>query len=174
MKIRPLPAPLPASFALTLLAGILAAQPLPKAAVAEKIRQVENGVDEFKNYLERRGENARNAAGTAQQSGKTARRRGSAANTEARQAAAQQGKDDLEDAIGDLDRSTNRLRRKFDATDTWMETKVQVERVVDDGRRINQVVARGNYGAEVARVWAVLRNSINDLARAYGVPPMGV
>ena len=55
-----------------------------------------------------------------------------------------------------------------------METKAQVERVVDDGRRINQVVARGKYGTDVARLWATLRNGINDLARAYNVAPLGV
>ena len=55
-----------------------------------------------------------------------------------------------------------------------METKVEVERVVDDGRKINQVIARSNYGGESARLWAALRTGINDLARAYGVPPLGV
>ena len=77
-------------------------------------------------------------------------------------------------ALGDLNRSTNRLRRKFDATDTWMETKGEVQRVVDDGRKINQAVAKGQYGTEVARLWAALRTGINDLARAYGVAPLGV
>ena len=55
-----------------------------------------------------------------------------------------------------------------------METRPQVEAVLDDGRRINQAVARGNYGSEVARLWAALRNNINDLARAYGLTPLGV
>jgi hypothetical protein len=55
-----------------------------------------------------------------------------------------------------------------------METKVQVEQVLDDGRRINQAVTRGNYGSEVARLWAALRNQLNDLARAYGLTPLGV
>jgi hypothetical protein len=134
---------------------------------------VENGVDEFRNYLERRGDNARNTASTAQKSGRASGRRG-AANPEARKDTAQQVKDELDDALGDLNRSTNRLRRKFDATDTWIETKAQVDSVVDDGRRINQVIARGKYGTEVARLWATLRNGINDLARAYGVAPLGV
>ena len=31
----------------------------------------------------------------------------------------------------------NRLRRKFDATDTWIETKSEVEHMMDDGRKIN-------------------------------------
>jgi hypothetical protein len=73
-----------------------------------------------------------------------------------------------------MNRSTNRLRRKFDATDTWIETKVQVQQVLDDARRINQAVARGNYGSEVARLWAALRTGVNDLARAYGLQPFAV
>jgi len=56
-----------------------------------------------------------------------------------------------------------------------METKGQVEKVVDDdGRKINQVVARGSYRPEAARLWVVLRTGINDLARADGVSPMAI
>ena len=55
-----------------------------------------------------------------------------------------------------------------------METKVQVDAVMDDGRKINQVLARGKYGAEAARLWGVLRSGINDLARAYGLQPMAL
>ena len=147
-----------------------AAQVMPKAQVANLIVKVENGVDEFRKYLEKRGENARDAASTAQASGRRARK----GATESQKATASNKKDALDDALGDLNRSTNRLRRKFDATDTWMETKGQVQRVVDDARKINQVVARGSYGPEAARLWAVLRTGINDLARAYGVAPLGV
>jgi hypothetical protein len=144
---------------------------MTKAQVANLIGKVENGVDEFRDYLERRGENARDAASTPQSQERRARR-GKA--TESQKASAEARKDELDDALGDLNRSTNRLRRKFDATDTWMETKVQVEQVMDDARRINQVVARGNYGSEAARLWGVLRAGINDLARAYGLQPMAI
>jgi hypothetical protein len=145
-----------------------------KAYVADRIRKVEDGVDEFRKWAEKRGEDAQSRAATAQSSGKTSRR--TAANpstTQARKDQAKNTKDDLNDALGDLNRSTNRLRRKFDATDKWMETKVQVEAVVDDGRRINQVMVRGNYGTQAERYWAALRNAINDLARTYGVAPLG-
>ncbi len=84
------------------------------------------------------------------------------------------GVDELEDALDDLDRSTNRLRRRFRRASNYMETKVQVERVVDDGRKINQVMVRGRYGTEVERVWTVLRRGINDLARVYTVRPLGL
>ena len=146
------------------------AQPMVKAQVANLIAKVENGVDQFRDYLEKRGDNAKDAASTAQASGR--RKREGA--TENQKANASNKKDALDDALGDLNRSTNRLRRKFDPTDKWMETKSQVENVVDDARKINQVVARGSYGPEAARLWAVLRTGVNDLARAYGVPPLGV
>ena len=158
---------------LSALLGVTApafAQPLAKAQVANLIAKVENGVDEFRDYLKRRGENAKDTASTAQAQGRTSRRKA----TDAQKASATAKKDELDDALGDLNRSTNRLRRKFDGTDKWMETKSEVQRVVDDGRRINQVVARGNYGAEAARLWAVLRGGINDLARAYGVAPLSI
>ena len=144
------------------------AQPMPKAQVASLIARVENGVDDFRKYLEKRGENARDA--NAQSSG---RRKGQSAS-ESQKARANNKKDALDDALGELNQSTNRLRRKFDATDKWIETKSQVERVVEDGRKINQVVARGSYGAEAARLWAALRTGINDLARAYGVQPLAL
>ena len=145
------------------------AQPaITKAHVADLIVKVENGVDDFRKYLEQRGENAKDAADSS-----AAKRRGRSA-TSSQKATAEARKDDLDDALGDLNRSTNRLRRKFDATDTWMQTKAEVERVIDDGRKINQVVARGKYGSQVDRLWGVLRSGMNDLARVYGVTPLGL
>ena len=157
--------------AMVLTGGTATAQPMPKAQVANLIAKVENGVDQFRDYLKKRGENARTTAASPQSQTRRAKR-GSASDST--KAAAQATKDDLDDALSALNRSTNRLRRKFDATDTWMETKVQVDAVMDDARRINQVVARGNYGAEAARLWAALRTGINDLARAYGLQPLAL
>jgi hypothetical protein len=154
-----------------LTAGAAAAQPLTKPQVANLIAKVENGVDQFRDYLQKRGDNATAAASTSQGQSRRSRR-GTA--SESTQTAAKAGKDELSDALDELNQSTNRLRRKFDGTDIWMETKVQVERVLDDGRKINQVVARGNYGTEAGRLWGILRNEINDLARAYGLQPMAI
>jgi len=155
------------------LASGAAAQPVNKAYVADKIRKVEDGVDQFRDYLKRRDENARPAAGTAQSRSRRARGRRRSAPTESQEAALADRKDELEDALDDLNRSTNRLRRKFRAADQWTKTRIQVERVLDDARKINQVVARGRYGSEVARLWAALRTQINELARAYGLTPLG-
>src|SRR5262245_25730990 len=77
------------------------AQPMPKAQVANLIARVENGVDEFRDYLEKRGENARDANSAAQSSG---RRKGQGA-TENQKARANNKKDALDDALGDLNGS---------------------------------------------------------------------
>ena len=154
-----------------LMPATVAAQLMTKPQVANLISKVENGVDQFRDYLKQRGENARAASSTPDAQN---RRSGRGAVTDSQKATADARKDELENALDDLNRSTNRLRRKFDAIDTWMETKVQVEQVLDDGRKINQVVARGNYGAQAAKLWGVLRTGINDLARAYGLQPLAV
>ena len=148
--------------------------PFSKAQVADRIRKVEDGVDQFRKYLESRGEDTKNRAASAQSSGATTRRqRSTSPNAQAQGDQAKQTKDDLADAMDDLNRTTNRLRRKFDPLDKWMETKAQMQQVMDDGRRINQVMVRGNYGSQAEKYWAALRNNINDLARCYGISPMG-
>src|SRR5439155_1187603 len=124
--------------------------------------------------LESRGGDAKDRAESAQSSGATTRRqRSNSANTEARGNQAKQTKDDLEDAMDDLNRTTNRLRRKFDPTPNYLETKVQMEQVMDSGRRVNQVMVKGNYGTQAERYWAALRSNINDLARSYNLTPLG-
>ena len=165
---------------LTLLAAIslfatASAQtnPFSKAQVSDRIRKVEDGVDEFQKYLENRGQDAKGRADTAKSSGATTRRQGSnSANTGARANQATQTKDDLSDAMDDLNRTTNRLRRKFDSTSNYLETKAQTEQVMDSARRVNQVMTRGNYGSQPAKFWAALRANINDLARCYNLTPM--
>jgi len=148
--------------------------PFAKGQVSDRIRKVEDGVDQFRKYLESRGEDAKNRTESAQSSGTTSRRqRSSSANTEARGNQAKQSKDDLEDAMDDLNRSTNRLRRKFDATSNYLETKSQMEQVMDSARRVNQVMTKGNNGTQAERYWAALRANINDLARCYNLTPLG-
>jgi putative cell wall-binding protein len=143
--------------------------PFSKAQVGDRIRKVEDGVDEFRKWAENRAEHGKTQVQAGRNSGRS---RGRTA-TESQKAQAADTKDALESALSDLNRSTNRLRRKFNPTDKWMETRPQVERVLDDGRRLNQVLVRGHYGTQAERYWSVLRANINDLARCYGLTPMG-
>ena len=150
--------------------------PLSKAQVADQIRKVENGVDDFEKYLTTRGENAQDQAGSAKSSGAAKRGQGAnSANTDGRRMRrknqAGQSKDDLQNAMDDLNHSTNRLRRKFDETANYLETKVQMEQVMDSARKVNQVAGKGDGQAQ--SLWKALRASINDLARAYNLTPVG-
>ena len=148
--------------------------PLSKAQVADQIRKVENGVDDFEKYLTSRGENAQDQAGSAKSSGEAKRGKGAnSANKEAGKEKASQGKDDLQNAMDDLNQSTNRLRRKFDETANYLETKVQMEQVMDSARKVNQVVGKGGNDGQAQSLWKALRASINDLARAYNLTPVG-
>jgi TolA-binding protein len=153
------------------MTGLALAQAVfTKAQVADRIRKVEDGVDEFREWAENRAERGEANAKSAKASGRT---RGRTA-TEAQKEVAREKKDELEDALGDLNQSTNRLRRQFDPTDKWIETRPQVERILDDGRKINQVMVRGKYGTQAERYWALLRTAINDLARVYNLTPLAV
>jgi hypothetical protein len=143
-----------------------------KPVTGDHIRKVEDGVDQFRKYTENRGEDLKNSAQAAENSGTKARRE-NPANAEARKDQAHRTKDELDDALGDLNSSTNRLRRKFDATSNYMDTRGQMEKVMDSGRRVNQVMVRGKYGSQAERLWLPLRGYINDLARCYGLSPMG-
>jgi len=148
-------------------APILAQNAFTKAQVGDRIRKVEDGVDEFRTWSEKRVEEGKAPAAKS-----PARTRGKTP-TESQKAAAHEKKDDLNDGLSDLNKSTNRLRRKFDPTDKWMETRPQVEKVLEDARRVNQVLVRGKYGTQAERYWSVLRASINDLARCYNLTPLG-
>ena len=101
----------------TLIAGTVACMALSgtalaqvaftKVQVADRIRKVEDGVDEFRKWSEKRVEQ-----------GQTARvprpprpgGRGKKA-TESQKAVANEKKDEFDDALGDLNPATNRLRR---------------------------------------------------------------
>ena len=157
-------------FASLAVSGVAIAQlAFTKAQVADRIRKVEDGVDEFRDWAER----ADSGKDKAQSAPASERTRGKKA-TESQKATAHDKKDDLSDALSDLNKSTNRLRRKFDPSDKWMETRPQVENVMDDARRINQVLIRGKYGTQAERYWGVLRKNINELARCYNVTPLGI
>src|SRR6476646_10714905 len=81
-------------------AKVASAQVMPKARVADLIVKVENGVDEFRNYLEKRGDNAKDAKekGSTTPQG-DARRAKRGAPTETQKNVAKERKDELDDAL---------------------------------------------------------------------------
>ena len=66
--------------------------PLSKTQVADQIRKVENGVDDFEKYLTSRGENAQDQAGSAKSSGAAKRGQGAKSRTRRRKDARKDGR----------------------------------------------------------------------------------
>ena len=148
--------------------------PFTKPQVADRIRKVEDGVDQFQKYLENRGARHQEPGGigTEQRSNngppafKFSQHGGPREPSQA-------DKRRSRECHGRSESHTNRLRRKFDPTSNYLETKAQMEQVMDSARRVNQVMVKGNYGTQAEKYWAALRANINDLARCYNLTPMG-
>ena len=134
---------------------------------------MEDGVDEFRKYLEKRGEDVKNN-GQAAKNSEARRGRATPENTEARKDQANRTKDELDNALDDLNGATNRLRRRFSPTSNYMETKSQMEDVMESARRVNQVMLRATTAVNPNVSGRHCARYINDLARLYGIPPMGV
>ena len=159
-----------ALFVLLLLVIVtpVAGQSWTKAQVGDLIKTVEDRTDDFKEYLEDKGDEARSRAA----GGESSSRRGRRAEPDPERRA--ETKDDLEEAVEDLEKATDRLRRRFRRVDNYVDTRAQVDNVVDEAREINKIVAGGRYAAEMSKAWAALRVSINDLARVFGITPLAL
>ncbi len=155
---------------LTYLPGTALGQVVTKAHVGDLIQEVEKGTDEFKKYLERKGENARE--GISRTRGR--RRAGGGTPSEAQKERITQEADDVWDAVKDLEKATDRLKRRFRRVDNYLDTRLQVEKVVDEGRRVNKLVVGGRYSSQAAKAWAALRVRINDLARVFRIKPLAI
>jgi hypothetical protein len=157
----------PAILMAVFAANLAMAQGMAKSQVGNLIKTGRRRNRQIRDYLEKRGETAKDSP--AANSGQTPRGR-TATDTQKNNARAK--KDALKDSLDELNKSTNKLRRKFDGTDNWISTKNLVETVVDDGRKVNTSLTKGNYGTEAARLWGVLRNGIT-IWRAYGITLWG-
>jgi hypothetical protein len=74
--------------------------------------------------------------------------------------------------MDDLNRTTNRLKRRFYPTPNYLEIKAQMGQVMDGAHRVNQVMAKGHCGSQAGKYWAALRANFNELARCYNLTPM--
>ncbi|MBK9707717.1 MAG: hypothetical protein IPO77_12110 [Acidobacteria bacterium] len=80
--------------------------------------------------------------------------------------------DRIWDRVRALESATDRLRSRFDRTDTWRETRNEVQDVVQEGKRIEQLFERYQIYRRVFARWAGVRRDINTLAGVYEIPPI--
>jgi histidinol dehydrogenase len=114
-----------------------------KAHVEQIIRRVENQSDRFVRSFDRSLDDSR-ADGTWRE-------------------------DNLNQRARDLENALDALRREFDRTDRYQETRSQVSSVLSTAEDINRAVRRRSLRGNTERLWSRLRNELNSLASVYNL-----
>lgn len=75
--------------------------------------------------------------------------------------------DHLNERAKDFEKSMDKLRREFDKTESYLDTKSQMQAVLGIAREINTVMLRRSLRADVEEEWVGLRRELNVLASVY-------
>ena len=78
--------------------------------------------------------------------------------------------DNINEQVKQFEKALDALRSDFDRQDRWMETRRQVERVLDEADEINVLIRRHYLRQHLERGWALLRADLNRLAGVYDLP----
>lgn len=114
-----------------------------KAQVEQIIRRLENQSDRFVRSFDRALDNSR-ADGTMRE-------------------------DNLNQRARDLENSLDVLRREFDRTDRYQDTRSQVSNVLSVAEDINRAVRNRRLRGNTERLWAQVRSELNSLAAVYNL-----
>jgi hypothetical protein len=118
-------------------------RPYTKAQVDEVIRRVENRTDGFVRLFDNSLDNSR-LDGSRRE-------------------------DRLNERARELEQATNELRRRFDRTESYYDTRPEVNRCLNLASGINQVMRRRRMGGNTEQQWNMLRAELNALADVYGL-----
>jgi hypothetical protein len=75
--------------------------------------------------------------------------------------------DNINEQVKQFEKALDALRSDFDREDRWLETRRQVERVLDEAEEVNALVRRHFLRQHLERGWALLRSDLNRLAGIY-------
>lgn len=78
--------------------------------------------------------------------------------------------DRFNNIVRDFENSVDRLRREFDRSDSWWQSRNQVENMVRDSRPVNTMMTTISFRRNIERQWNQLRSNINTLADTYDLP----
>ncbi|HEX9917737.1 MAG TPA: hypothetical protein VGA87_01150 [Pyrinomonadaceae bacterium] len=77
--------------------------------------------------------------------------------------------DNLNERARELENGIDSLRREFDRTDRYQDTRAQVSNVLSTAERINTAVRRQRLRNNTERLWTQLRSELNALAAIYNL-----
>jgi hypothetical protein len=117
-------------------------RPYTKAQVDEVIRRVENRTDSFVRLFDNSLDHSR-LDGTRRE-------------------------DRLNERARALEQATNELRRRFDRTESYYDTRPEVNRCLNLATEIDKVMRR-RMGGNTEEQWRMVRAELNALADVYGL-----
>ncbi len=74
--------------------------------------------------------------------------------------------------VKELETALDRLRNRFDRTDTWRDTRDDLGAALREARDIDGFFRRFRISNRVHTTWQVLRRDLNTLAGVYNLPPV--
>jgi hypothetical protein len=79
--------------------------------------------------------------------------------------------DNINEQVKEMEGALDDLRSKFDRTDTWQDTRSQVQKVLDEADEVNAImnIRRRRFGKNVREEWALVRRDLNTLADVYNL-----
>lgn len=80
-----------------------------------------------------------------------------------------QREDRLNERASDLERALDELRREFNRTESYLQTRPEVSRVLNIAEGINGVMRKRRLGGQTERNWNLLRADLNQLAVVYNL-----
>ncbi len=117
---------------------------LSKAQVDRVIRNLEEATDEFKRVFDAEIDKTRLDGSSVE--------------------------DRLWKQVKQLESATDRLRSKFDRTDSWWETRAEVQDVLREARDLNGYIRGYRNTGRMKASWETVRQRINLLADTYELP----
>lgn len=80
--------------------------------------------------------------------------------------------DRLNRIVQNYERSLNRLRRDFDSSDNWWQSRNNVQDVMSEARQVNVMMNNLQFARKLERQWNQMRRDINKLADTYDLPDL--
>lgn len=79
--------------------------------------------------------------------------------------------DNINQQVKELENAIDKLRKDFDRSNTWQETREQVQRVLNEADEVNAIMRRGRWrrGGVVKSEWTLVRTDLNKLFGVYNL-----
>jgi hypothetical protein len=77
--------------------------------------------------------------------------------------------DRIWDQVKQLEEATDMLRRKFDRSDHWQETRGEVQVVLREARDVERIMERIQISPRVRDTWRLIRHDLNTLSGVYNL-----